>query len=340
MIDYESYVQTAPPKAARETWRRQLLAVLAGERAEFLYLLLGLDEETLATRPVFDGQTVKDLLAHVAAWDELYRERTALVLAGRAEEIASVDLDEHNAAVHARRQSWTLSRALAAFTEARQAFLETLSRVPDEQLHRPVELPWTDAVPLRAWALWRGRHDAVHAADIRRWRQENQLEESVGPKAILLAALEASRDEIGALSAMVPEEERDSRPLTDEWTLRDVVGHLADWELFLVKLLRAGRMLDMGYGGDVDQWNAAHAAARSEQSWARAWEDYRQARQETVDVVRAMSQEALGTPLDNPWGKDTPAYRVVEWWLEHEREHAAGLRGALLNQGGPVEFKG
>ena len=340
MIDYESYVQTAPPKAAREAWRRHLLALLAGERAEFLGLLLGLDEQTLTTGQVVEGQTVKDLLAHVAAWDELYRESMALVLAGRPAEVASVDLDEYNAAVHARRQGWTLSQALTAFIEAREAFLQTLSQVSDEQLHRPVGIPWADALPLRAWALWRGRHDAVHAADLRLWRQENELEEGVGPKAILLAALEAGRDEIAALSSMVPAEERSTRPVADEWTLKDVVGHLADWELFLVEILRAGRMLDMGYGGDVDQWNAAHAAARSERRWPRVWEDYRQARKGTVDVVGEMSQEALGTRFDNPWGKDTPTYRVVEWWLEHEREHAAGIRGALLDRGGPVEFKG
>ncbi len=340
MIDYDAYVQTTPSVPDREHWRRQLLALLAGERAEFLYLLLGLDEETLTTRPVFDDRTVKDLLAHVAAWDELHRERMALVLAGRPGEIASVDLDEQNAVVHERRRGWTLSRALDAFTGARQSFLEILSRVPDEQLHRPVDIPWSDALPMRTWAIWRARHDAVHAGDVRRWRNNNEIEDGVGPQAILVAALEASREEIGAFAALVPEKEQERRPLDDEWTLRDVVGHLADWELFLLKCLEAGRMLDMGYGGDVDEWNAVHAAARSEQSWAQVWEDYRRARQKTVDVVQEMDQGQLSSLLNNPWGRDTSTYRVIEWWLEHEREHAAGLRGALLDRDGTVEFRG
>jgi len=340
MIDYESYVQTTPPVADREHWRRQLLALLAGERANFLYLLLGLDEETLTARPVFDDQSVKDLLAHIAAWDELYRDRIDLVLASRQEEIGGVDLDERNAAVRARRRDWTLSQALDAFSEARRTFLEALSQVSDEQLHRPVEIPWTDALPLRTWAVWRARHDAVHAADVRQWRNKNEFKEGVGPKAVLVAALEASREEMGALSALVPEGERSARPVEDEWALRDVAGHLADWELFLLECLAAGSMLEIGYGGDVDAWNAAHAAARREQAWAQAWADYRRARQQTVDVVREMNQEALASLLNNPWGRDTSTYRVVEWWLEHEREHAAGIRGTLLDQGGAVEFKG
>lgn len=339
MLDYELYVQTSPSVAGRERWRHQLLALMAGERAELLYLLLGLDEETLTARPLFDDQTVKDLLAHVAAWDELYRDRMALALAGRHEEIGSVDLDERNAAVHARRRDWTLAQALAAFTEARRAFLETLARVPDEQLHASVTIPLADALPMRAWAVWRARHDAVHATDVRRWRRQLQFEEGVGPKAILAAALEASREEIAALAALVPEAERASRPVANGWTVKDMAGHLADWELFLVDILRAGRMLDMGYGGDVDEWNAAHAAARREQTWDQVWADYRQARQQTVDVVQALDQEALAALLNNPWGNDTTTYRLVAWWLEHEREHAAGLRGALLGQGGLVEFK-
>lgn len=340
MIDYEAYLQSDPPLAERALWRRQLLALLAGERAEFLFLLLGLDEETLTTRPVFEDQTVKDLLAHIAAWDELYRDRLGLVLAGREEEIASIDLDERNADVDVRRRGWSLAEALTAFSEARRGFLDTLSQVSDEQLHRPVAIPWADALPLRAWVVWRARHDAVHAADVRRWRNEQGIEDGVGPKGILVAALEASREEIGALAALVPEAERASREVTDEWTVRDVVGHLADWELFLLECLEAKRMLDMGYGGDVDKWNAAHAAARREQAWAQVWEDYRQARQQTVDAVQGMAQQALEALVNNPWGNDTATYRIVEWWLEHEREHAAGLRSPLLDQGCAVEFKG
>lgn len=342
MIDYESFVQKTPPAASRDEWRRQLLALIAGERAEFLYLLLGLDEETLATRPLFDGQTLKDLLAHIASWDELYRERIALALSGRQEEIAAVDLDERNAAVRARRQAWTLSQALAAFTDGRQSFLEALAQVPDDQLHRPVAISGVDARPMSVWAVWRASHDAGHAADVRRWLNENDdhLEGDLGPKAVLAAALEASREEIGALAALVPEADRAGRPLEEAWTLKDVAGHLADWELFLLECLAVGRMLDMGYGGDVDRWNAAHAAARREQAWAHVWSDYRQARRQTVELVQGLEQEALAALLNNPWGKDTTTYRVVEWWLEHEREHAAGLRSALLDRGGAVEYKG
>ena len=344
MIDYDAYWQEAPDAADRDRWRRQLLALLAGERAEFLYLLLGLDEKTLTSRPLFEEYTVKDLLAHVAAWDALYQERMALFLAGRQEEIAAVDLDEHNAAVRARRREWTLSQALAASTQARQNFLETFSRASDEQLHRPVAIPWANALPLRAWAVWRARHDAVHAADVRQWRRdlqnENDFEESVGPKAILVAALVASREEISALAALAPEEERESRPVADEWAAKDVIGHLADWELFLLECLEAGRQLDMGYGGDVDKWNAAHATARRAQSWEQIREAYQRARQGTIESVEGMEQEALAATLSSPWGKDASYYRFVHWWLEHEREHAAGLRGALLNHGGAVEYKG
>lgn len=344
MIDYEAYAQAAPSAAERKHWRRQLLALLAGERTEFLYLLLGLDEEALTSRPLFDDYTIKDLLAHVAAWDEVHRERLALFLAGRQEEIGAVDMDAFNANVHARRRDWPLSRALAAFTEARRAFLETLERVSDEKLHRPAQSPPAENLPLRTWVVWRARHDAVHAGDVRQWRRkkrsENDFEESVGPKAILVAALEASREEMGALAALVPETERASRPVADGWTIRDVAGHMADWELFLLDCLEARKMLNMGYGGDVDAWNAAHAEARRDQPWEQVWDDYWQARQQTVDAVQAMEQEALGFLLNNPWGRDRTTYRIVAWWLEHEREHAAGLRGTLLDQGGAVEFRG
>lgn len=39
-----------------------------------------------------DHWTAKDLLAHIAAWDELFTERIELILARRADEIVSVEL--------------------------------------------------------------------------------------------------------------------------------------------------------------------------------------------------------------------------------------------------------
>jgi len=73
---------------------------------------VGLDERTLTESPVFDDWTAKDLLAHVAAWDELYTERIALILAGRKEETTGIvrtpamSLSMPNAEIGLWRKQW------------------------------------------------------------------------------------------------------------------------------------------------------------------------------------------------------------------------------------------
>jgi hypothetical protein len=214
---------------------------------------------------------------------------------------------------------------------ARKRFLETLAEAPDDLLHQPVSIPWADSLPLRTWAIWRARHDAVHGADVRRWRDGRDGPPQVGPKSLLLAALVASREEMGALAALMPEGDRDSRPVYGDWTARDVVGHLADWEQFALACLEAGEMLDMGYDGEVQQWNEAHAAGRRAQSWAEAWRDYTQVRATLLALIDDISASELARLVPNPWGQNTTAYRFTHWFLEHEREHATGLREAVLD---------
>ncbi|MGC8787225.1 MAG: DinB family protein, partial [Anaerolineae bacterium] len=218
-------------------WRAHLLAHLASERAKLWQLLVGLDEEALTQRTVFADWTVKDLLAHIAGWDEFHTKRIVLLQAGQEADIPTVDLEEYNAAMHAERRDWLLDRAVEACQRARAEFLQALAGLTEEQLHRKLCLPWGET-SARRWAQNRARHDAWHAGDIQRWREQLGLPPRVGPKVVLLAALEAMHDELQHKAMLVPATERETRPVCGEWTLKDVVGHIADWERIAVEGLR------------------------------------------------------------------------------------------------------
>ncbi|MCA9990432.1 MAG: DinB family protein [Anaerolineales bacterium] len=311
-------------------WRAHFLAHLAAERAELLFLLIGLDEETLASRPVFDNSSAKELLAHIAAWDTLHTGRIRLAAQGRAAEIPSLVLDEYNAQLQAQHQGWPLAEALAVFTTARQEFLNTLAGLSDEELHRPVTLPNGDTTSIRTWGLWRTRHDAAHAADLQAWRKQQQFAPAVGPKALLLAALQASRAEMATLAALLSPAGQTTHPLINTWTLKDIVGHLADWEAYGAAVLQAGRLLPMGYDEDDDRWNAAHAATRATQSWGQVWSDFQAARQALLAHIIPLAPNGLATLLPDERGAGVSIYNWVLSFLEHEREHALAMRAALM----------
>jgi hypothetical protein len=251
--------------------RRHLLARLAAERGALLEGLLGLDEPTLVARPVFDDWSVKEILAHVAAWDR-WEERTMRpMVAGETPDFSAVqDFAASNAAFVAPWRDRDLEEVLAELVAARSDWVAWLQSLSDEEFFRPRSYsghPWTfSEVPLQV--QW--KHDAEHAAQVARWREAEKLKSLTGSRPVLLAALQAARDELLAAAALVPNMERTSRVVCGDWTLKDLLGHVADWEWYGVAGLRqmaAGQPPDPEPIDTIENWNQVHAEARREQSW-------------------------------------------------------------------------
>jgi hypothetical protein len=326
MIDYHAFQRFTPTPADYAGWRRQLLALLALERARLLARLLGLDEEILTRSELFEGHTAVALLAHIAAWDRTHQERLALVLAGQASEIVSLELDARNAQLLAEHEGLSVPQAVAALTDARARFLQMLAEASDEQLHEPVMLPWADALPLRSWAIWRARHDALHRGDVERWRRENQPEPAIGPRSLLYAALEASHDALLALTSLVPEAEREDTPVVENWSARDILGHVADWERYGSACLRSEDTAEEEVG-DVDVWNELHAATRRSDSFETIIADLAQS---GAALIAALAERPLGMALPQHWGRRISAYTWAKGYVDHALEHVEMLQAALL----------
>lgn len=323
-------------------WRLHLLARLTADRAAFFWQMRGLDHDTLCHTPVSDIWTAKDLLVHVGLWDALHTERIALILDGRVAAIKPVHragMDERNAEQHLRYRNIPLEQALALCLKERSGYMAMLARVPDERLHRQIRMPWGSRTRMRIWAKWRHVHDAAHTRDLQLWRRSLRTDErsAVGPKSVLRAILRAARKEILSLVALVPERDRDKKPLTGVWTLKDVLGHLTDWEQVGVVGLRqflAGQPITFEpLVGDIQRFNEVSAAARRDQPWNVVWSAFETTRKELSQLVERVSQDQLAASISVPWGSDITIYQWVLIWPEHDREHAADLRQALESSG-------
>lgn len=328
MVHFPAYLESASRQ------RRHLLAGLAAERAGLLWQLVGLDERMLVELPVFNSWTAKDVLAHIAAWDEVVTERIECVVAGREEEIivfTGADEDARNAAFHAERKDWSLRQTVDTLMMVRADFLAAQARLPDEAFYRLRHFPEGEA-PVHEWAQWRARHDVAHAADLATWRERLGLERGVGPKQVLLAGLTAAREALLVAAALVPPEERTSLPVCGEWTLKDVLAHVVDWEWIGVAGLRdmaAGRSPQVEPIEDIDAWNRVHAEARHDQPWEEVWADLHEARGALLETLDGMGQAGLGGSFSFPWGQKGTAYWWVCVYVAHDREHAEGLREAV-----------
>jgi hypothetical protein len=309
--------------------KRRLLARLATGRADLLWQVLGLDEATLTTVRL-DAWTCKDILAHGAAWESFAAARVASILDSKAGELVGVDDAGQNPVFYAQCKDWPLCRVLAELSKSRASLIFRLRSATQRDLDREYQAAWG---PVRAsrYADIVAEHDGTHAAQIRAWREAHPAirKRVPGPGCILVTSLDAAREEFLAWSALISPAERAALPVCGTWTVQDTLGHLADWELFgangLERML-AGEKAGTEYGGNLEEWNQSHQAARRGQTWRQARADAGKIHARLLDVVQGLDDATLARKAASAWDPDDSAYNFALTFADHDREHTAGVR--------------
>jgi hypothetical protein len=120
------------------------------------------------------------------------------------------------------------------------------------------------------------------------------------------------------------------RPVEGWWSLKQVLGHLSDYERLGIVALKAiadGRepAYDVAIP-DFDSYNAGRGVVWAALSWDEAWATYRATRQALLRLAEGLSDEALARPFAAPWPATTTACGYLLDMAQHEREHADALR--------------
>lgn len=325
--ELEHTAQVRENLSARKQW---LLAKLAEERANLLGQLLGLHQTALTDVPVLGAWTAKDILVHIAGWDRWEAGAMQAMAAGEEPDWEAVrDIDKANRRFVAAWHGRTFDEVLAELLAARQAWIGWLRSLPEEEFYRARSFhgyDWTfSEVPL----VVQWKHDAEHAQQLAAWRMAEGHERAGGPKAVLVAALDCAREELKAAAALVPDRFCDTEPVCGEWTLKDLLGHLADWERFGVdgvRLIAGGQAPEVEEVTDIDGWNAQHVEARREQPCSHVRVDVDATRETLLMELDGLGEREMTRVYPFPWGVRGTAYDWLCVFLEHDRGHAEDLR--------------
>jgi hypothetical protein len=280
------------------------------------------------------------LLAHLGYWDAFAGDRLMKLAEGRLSEIRPLDkhdtLAEHNQATLVRFAGLPFTQGLAIAQKERRGLRLALRSVPDDLLEKPIQLrPGWRTTP-RVWARWPARHDAEHAADLVRWRAgypPNDPSLRVIHRELLAALLSLSRHEFWTLAALIPAAERETRPVVGAWTLKQVVGHMTDYEMLgIVALVQVAEGREPEYESavaDFDTFNSERSDVWQARPWADVWSRQDQARRTLLRQTARLDDAALVRPFPAPWPATTTACGYLLDMAQHEREHADDLRRAL-----------
>jgi hypothetical protein len=150
--------------------KKEYLDLLREERARWEELLAGLSEEQIVA-PVLDGGwSIKDVMAHLMAWQGITRARLQAALQGEEPEYthwpegrdpeAEEDLEEINAWIFSNYHDQSWASVQRAWREGFQQVLEAAEAIPESDLMETGKYAWLAEYPLSAVLF--GMYDHHH----------------------------------------------------------------------------------------------------------------------------------------------------------------------------------
>ena len=109
--------------------RKQLLQRLDGPWQAFCHSYHDLDESSLSS-PEIDGWSVKDLIGHVASWEEETLKALPVILEGRRPPRYG-GIDRFNAGQIERRRGWNLDEVVRELADNHSRLLQYLEAAPE-----------------------------------------------------------------------------------------------------------------------------------------------------------------------------------------------------------------
>lgn len=152
-------------------------------------------------------------------------------------------------------------------------------------------------------------------------------------RAEVLAAMKQDRANLLAALEGMSEQAMTTIPAAGEWTVKDLLGHMAMWKQVAVKFIAEYRQagipqsLGLENGAATDAYNQRGAALRRDWPLARVREELDAAHRELVAAVESLGDADLVAPLGGPWeGKTTLEHLIAINSYTHDPEHIQQIK--------------
>lgn len=154
--------------------KNELLEAIKNSWDDLTEVIKELSEEQMTRPKVQDGWTVKDLMAHVAAWHRLAMDRLHAATTGEALKYPVIQSDQFvdafNAETYAKFKDQPLNEVISEFNSSYEEFLSQIELLDEELLPQNLPFDWagnlTYQIMISANTHW---HYPEHIEAILKW---------------------------------------------------------------------------------------------------------------------------------------------------------------------------
>jgi len=151
--------------------RADLLAQLRSENEGWEGLLAEIGEDRMDEPGVAGAWSIKDIVAHLAAWRRRTVGRLEAVANGQPEPTPQWPADLHedddiNAWFHTRDRNKSVRETLAESRRVFEQLASAIGKLPEDALDDPARFPWMEGTPMTGATLF-GHFHTEHEADMR-----------------------------------------------------------------------------------------------------------------------------------------------------------------------------
>jgi hypothetical protein len=151
--------------------RQTLVERLETSRAKMLEHLDEIDKN----RKVYPLWTIREILAHLAGWDDALIALIKALAEGREPPTpAARGADVYNAETVSTREGLSYDHIQREYLETRRVLLEAIRALPAEKVTQPATLPWGGDGTLEDLVYLLGPHEEEHAEDVRKIIEESR----------------------------------------------------------------------------------------------------------------------------------------------------------------------
>jgi hypothetical protein len=162
---------------AKPTTKAEVLSLMRKSHQEFYNVLSRIPDERMDEIALYDNWTIKDLIAHIGAWQQSLAGRIAALRSNQPpEKVGEHDIDKTNAIFLERYRKTPLAEVRAMEAASFEALEQQVREASEAEIFEPHHFPSYQYALLAPIAGDTYEHYPDHLKDVRAWMRQNGLD--------------------------------------------------------------------------------------------------------------------------------------------------------------------